>query len=210
MNDTLRMLLQVVVGTGATAVLVRYVVKQAVQHLLDTEKLKFTEELKRVSKLQETALELWSNRQLELFKHLIEEKALVIQSLVRNASLLRRAIRGIGEVRKLDRVDTVYRDYREAFYADPILPKKLYYAAHLFREVAEKMIGACAIAGPNEQLDEGLVRDLDSAYVALLEEARSVLLPTPEERGRAQSVDCEPPDELPPVRGYPPISASNR
>jgi hypothetical protein len=181
MTDAIRTILQVVVGTGATAVLVRYMVKQAVQHFLDTEKLKLAEELKRVSKLQETKLELWSQQQSDLFKHLIEEKAIAIQHLVKDASFLRRAIHGVGEERNANRVNVLFHSYQDSFDEDQILPRKLHKAAHDFKDAAEKMIGACVVAGSREPLDEVLVKDLDNTYAALLAEARSVVLPAQED-----------------------------
>jgi hypothetical protein len=180
MNDITRMILEVAVGTGTTAMLVRQIAKQAIQHFFETQKLSFATELERASKAQETELQLWSTRQLELFRYLIEAKSVAIHHLVQNASLLRRAIYGIGEERDPKRLHQLYRDYWESFYADPILPRRLFDAAHQFRQLADKMVGACGVAGPKGQLAEELVTEFDDSYAALLDEARAVLLPTPE------------------------------
>jgi hypothetical protein len=180
MNEAAKLVLEVAVGGGAMAVFVRQVVKQAVDHFIQVQTLKVSEELKRVSTAQETQLQLWSDRQVELFKHLLEAKALVIHQLVKNASRLRRAIHGIGDERDSGLISELYRDYWESFYADPILPEKLFDAAHMFRHVAERTIGACTIGGASDRLDENLVRELDDTYATLLHEARSILLPAAE------------------------------
>ena len=180
MTDAIRLMLEVGASASATATLVQYVIKQSVQHFLETERLRFSEELKRVSQAQESALQLWTTQQTELFKQLIEAKAATMQKLVSNASLLRRAIHGIAEKRDPELVDIFYRRYCEAFYRDPVLPSKLFEAAHSFRQVVQKVIGACVVAGSRQQLDKELVRELDDSYATLLKEARSVLLPVHE------------------------------
>jgi hypothetical protein len=177
MNDLTKLALEIALGTSALAALLRYTVKQAIQHFFATQTLKLTEDLKRVSKAQETELQLWSARQLELFKHLLEAKAVVIHQLVKSAGRLRRAIHGIGEERDVALIAILYEDYKEIFDTDPILPDRLFDAAHMFRRRAEKMKGACAVAGPKGQLDENLIKELDNSYTDLLREARFVLLP---------------------------------
>jgi hypothetical protein len=165
------------IGAGVVSLVVRQLITRSIEHAFETHRMHVQSEIQRAANIHQAQLSLWSSQQLELLKRLVGSQAAVIGDLVRRASMLRCAALPIGGPRHQATVEELYGQYFDLYYKNPVLPKPLFEAAHGFRRVSEKMVGACSVAGATNTVERRLVGEFEQAYALLVEEARKLLIP---------------------------------